>query len=179
MVLELDITNQDVAKIAEMIDAEIAALVPDWKTDTECFQNVNNNNNNTAGFCGDCASNGYIQETVSSGEKSHHNHHEFDSSDDKSCSSVHGRFADIWGLRESHSDDGEKQISRKVRSGWSENEMRRELRWLTARHKIQLMRVRGQTICEMPTDISVLPGNSASPPLLYRAISLPVDAVDM
>ncbi|XP_020886732.1 serine/threonine-protein kinase WNK2-like [Arabidopsis lyrata subsp. lyrata] len=33
MVSELDITNQDVAKIAEMIDAEIAALVPDWKTD--------------------------------------------------------------------------------------------------------------------------------------------------
>ncbi|XP_010488267.1 PREDICTED: serine/threonine-protein kinase WNK2 [Camelina sativa] len=185
MVSELDITNQDVAKIAEMIDAEIAALVPDWKTDTECSQNViNNNNNNTAGFCGDCASNGYIQEETvsSSGEKSHHHHHEFDSSEDKSCSSVHGRFADFWGLRESHSDDGEKQSSRKVRSGcwWSENEMRRELRWLKARHKIQLMRVRGQTICETPTEISVTPTeNSASPPLLYRAISLPVDAVDI
>ncbi|CAL9221879.1 unnamed protein product [Arabidopsis halleri] len=182
MVSELDITNQDVAKIAEMIDAEIAALVPDWKTDTESSSNVNNiNNNNTAGFCGDCASNGYIQETVSSGEKSHHHHHhEFDSSDDKSCSSVHGRFADIWGLRESYSDDGGKQSSRKVRSGrWSENEMRRELRWLKARHRIQLMKVRGQTICDTPLEISVTPGNSASPPLLYRAISLPVDAVDM
>ncbi|EOA30205.1 hypothetical protein CARUB_v10013321mg [Capsella rubella] len=189
MVSELDITNQDVAKIAEMIDAEIAALVPDWKTDTESSLIVNNNNkNNTEGFCGDCASNGYIQETVSSGEVSHHHHHhhhhhhEFDSSDDKSCSSVHGRFADIWGLRESHSDDGEKQGSRKVRSGWwSENEMRRELRWLKARHKIQLMRMRGQTLCETPTEISVTPGMgySASPPLLYRAISLPVDAVDI
>ncbi|XP_020886694.1 serine/threonine-protein kinase WNK2 isoform X2 [Arabidopsis lyrata subsp. lyrata] len=181
MVSELHITNQDVAKIAEMIDAEIAALVPDWKTDAESSSNVNNNNNNnTAGFCGDCASNGYIQETVSSGEKSHHHHHEFDSSDDKSCSSVHGRFADIWGLRESYSDDGGKQSSRKVRSGrWSKNEMRRELRWLKARHRIQLMKVRGQTICDTPMEISVTPGNSASPPLLYRAISLPVDAVDM
>ncbi|BAB01779.1 MAP kinase [Arabidopsis thaliana] len=181
MVSELDITNQDVAKIAEMIDAEIAALVPDWKNDTESSQNVNNNkNNNTAGFCGECASNGYIQETVSSGEKSHHNHHEFDSSEDKSCSSVHGRFADMWGLRESYSDDGEKQSSRKVRSGrWSENEMRRELRWLKARHKIQLMKMRGQTICETPIEISLTPGTSVSLPLLYRAISLPVDAVDM
>ncbi|KAG7626197.1 Protein kinase-like domain superfamily [Arabidopsis thaliana x Arabidopsis arenosa] len=181
MVSELDITNQDVAKIAEIIDAEIAALVPDWKNDTESSQNVNNNkNNNTAGFCGECASNGYIQETVSSGEKSHHNHHEFDSSEDKSCSSVHGRFADMWGLRESYSDDGEKQSSRKVRSGrWSENEMRRELRWLKARHKIQLMKMRGQTICETPMEISLTPGTSVSLPLLYRAISLPVDAVDM
>ena len=96
MVSELDITNQDVAKIAEMIDAEISALVPDWKIDdhnvTESESNVNNNNGR---FCGNCASNGYIQETVSSnselsGEKSHqHHHHQFDA---RSCSSVHGRF---------------------------------------------------------------------------------------
>ncbi|CAF1931240.1 hypothetical protein Bca4012_073214 [Brassica carinata] len=215
MVSELDITNQDVAKIAEMIDAEISALVPDWKIDdhnvTESESNVNNNN---GGFCGNCASNGYIQETVSSnselsGEKSHqHHHHQFD---DRSCSSVHGRFeeisyqvegegqhgdggdvvvvsgeggnnnrihyADIWGLRDSRSDDGEEEhgtsvsLSRrkKVRGEWwSENEIRRELRWLKARHKIQLDHQR----LKAPTE-------SDSPPLLYRAISLPVDAVDI
>ena len=137
-----------------------------------------------------------------------HHHHQFD---DRSCSSVHGRFeeisyqvegegqhgdggdvvvvcgeggnnnrihyADIWGLRDSRSDDGEEEhgtsvsLSRrkKVRGEWwSENEIRRELRWLKARHK----RVRDhQTICERPS--------SASPPLLYRAFSLPVDAVDI
>ncbi|ESQ47620.1 hypothetical protein EUTSA_v10020315mg [Eutrema salsugineum] len=229
MVSELDITNQDVTKIAEMIDAEIAALVPDWKIDhnvTESDSNVNNNNNN-GGFCGDCASNGYIQETVSSnseisGDKSHH---QFDCSEDRSCSSVHGRFeeisyqvegqeqhggdvvvsgeggngihyADIWGLRDSRSDDGEEQVSlslnprrrRKVKGEWwSENEIRRELRWLKARHRIQLTRVRDQTIFEKPTEISVTTafgerfeiGTSASPPLLCRAISLPVDAVDI
>ncbi|XP_013637752.1 PREDICTED: serine/threonine-protein kinase WNK2 isoform X2 [Brassica oleracea var. oleracea] len=215
MVSELDITNQDVAKIAEMIDAEISALVPDWKIDdhnvTESESNVNNNNGR---FCGNCASNGYIQETVSSnselsGEKSHqHHHHQFD---DRSCSSVHGRFeeisyqvegegqhgdggdvvvvcgeggnnnrihyADIWGLRDSRSDDGEEEhgtsvsLSRrkKVRGEWwSENEIRRELRWLKARHKIQLDHQR----LKAPTE-------SDSPPLLYRAISLPVDAVDI
>ncbi|KAL0742896.1 hypothetical protein Bca4012_084409 [Brassica carinata] len=220
MVSELDITNQDVAKIAEMIDAEIAALVPDWKTDDdqnvkESESNVNNNNNNNGGFCGNCATNGYIQETVSSNsevcdEKSHQHHHQFD---ERSCSSVHGRFeeisyqvegqeqhgdgggdvvfvsgeggnnngihyADIWGLRDSRSDDGvEEQGSvRKVRGEWwSENEIRRELRWLKARHKIQLARVSDhQRMCceKKPTE-------SASPTLLYRAISLPVDAVDI
>ncbi|CDY38324.1 BnaC05g30170D [Brassica napus] len=176
MVSELDITNQDVAKIAEMIDAEISALVPDWKIDdhnvTESESNVNNNN---GGFCGNCASNGYIQETVSSnselsGEKSHqHHHHQFD---DRSCSSVHGRihYADIWGLRDSRSDDGEEEHgTKKVRGEWwSENEIRRELRWLKARHKIQLDHQR----LKAPTE-------SDSPPLLYRAISLPVDAVDI
>ncbi|KAH0891794.1 hypothetical protein HID58_054223 [Brassica napus] len=182
MVSELDITNQDVAKIAETIDAEIAALVPDWKVNN----NVRNSNNEA-------------------GEKSHHYHHQFECSDDRSCSSVHGRFeeisyqaegqeqgsgdvvvvsgegnnnrihcADIWGLRDSRSDGGGEEESslkprRKVEGEWwPENEIRRELRWLKARHK----RVRDhQTICEKPS--------SASPPLLYRAFSLPVDAVDI
>lgn len=164
MVAELDITTQDVAKIAEMIDAEIAALVPNWKTDNKVTESSQISSNSEV-----------------TGEKSlsHHHDHELDCSDDKSCSSVHGRFADIWGLRHSRSDDGEEQSSKKIKGEWlSENEMRRELRWLKARHRIQLTRVRGQTICETPTEISVTPGASASPPLLYRAISLPVDAVD-
>lgn len=225
MVSELDITNQDVAKIAEMIDAEIAALVPDWKTDhnvTETDSNVNNNNKN-AGFCGNCASNEYLQETVSSNseisrDKSHH--HQFDCPDEnRNCSSVHGRFeeisyqmegqeqhgvggnvvvsggegnkaihyADIWGLRDSRSDEEEessvslKQSPRNVK--WSENEIRRELRWLKARHRIQLTRAR-----DHQTEIAVTTGvgekfeigtSASSPPLLYRAISLPVDALDI
>ncbi|KAJ4897606.1 Serine/threonine-protein kinase WNK2 [Raphanus sativus] len=183
MVSELDITNQDVEKIAEMIDAEIAALVPGWKK-------VNNNRNK-------------------GGEKSHHNHHQLECSEDRSCSSVHGRFeeisyqvegqqeqdgsgdvvvsgegnknnrihyADIWGLRDSRSDGGEEEESslKVVEGEWvSENEIRRKLRWLKARHK----RVRDhQTICEkQPAEM----GSSGSLPLLYRAVSLPVDAVDI
>ncbi|KFK39534.1 hypothetical protein AALP_AA3G256700 [Arabis alpina] len=223
MVSELDITNQDVAKIAEMIDTEIAALVPNWKTDHNVTKSDSNVNNNNVGFCGNCATNNYIQETVSSNSettgdnKSHHHHHQFDCSDEnRSCNTVHGRFeeisyqmegqeqhgvgnvvvsqegingihyADIWGLRDSRSDDGEEEQSSKqnhprtVKGGmWSENEIRRELRWLKARHRIQLTRARDhhQTIWETPTEISVT--SASSPPLLYRAISLPVDAVDI
>ncbi|CAO2837116.1 unnamed protein product [Amaranthus hypochondriacus] len=46
MVAELEITDQDVISIADMIDGEIAALVPGWKKgpgieDTPCFSDVN------------------------------------------------------------------------------------------------------------------------------------------
>nr|DAD33673.1 TPA_asm: hypothetical protein HUJ06_012524 [Nelumbo nucifera] len=54
MVAELDITDQDVTKIADMIDGEIASLVPEWKPgpgieEGPCFQ--------SATFCQHCASN--------------------------------------------------------------------------------------------------------------------------
>ncbi|XVF31192.1 hypothetical protein REPUB_Repub16aG0124400 [Reevesia pubescens] len=54
MVAELDITDQDVTKIADMIDGEIASLVPDWMPgpgieETPPFSNQN--------FCHNCASN--------------------------------------------------------------------------------------------------------------------------
>ncbi|KAF3454352.1 hypothetical protein FNV43_RR04799 [Rhamnella rubrinervis] len=54
MVAELDITDQDVTRIADMIDGEIASLVPEWKPgpgieETPRFANQN--------FCFNCASN--------------------------------------------------------------------------------------------------------------------------
>ncbi|CAI9757282.1 unnamed protein product [Fraxinus pennsylvanica] len=54
MVAELDITDQDVTKIADMIDGEIALLVPEWRPgpgydETPRFSNSN--------FCLNCASN--------------------------------------------------------------------------------------------------------------------------
>lgn len=54
MVAELDLTDQDVTRIAEMIDGEIASLVPEWKRglgmeETPQFANQN--------FCGNCFSN--------------------------------------------------------------------------------------------------------------------------
>ncbi|KAF5739527.1 hypothetical protein HS088_TW12G00733 [Tripterygium wilfordii] len=54
MVAELDITDQDVTKIADMIDGEIASLVPEWRSgpgieETHCFANQN--------YCQNCASN--------------------------------------------------------------------------------------------------------------------------
>lgn len=54
MVAELDITDQDVTRIADMIDGEIASLVPEWRLgpgieETPRFANQ--------GFCHNCASN--------------------------------------------------------------------------------------------------------------------------
>ncbi|GAV81183.1 Pkinase domain-containing protein [Cephalotus follicularis] len=54
MVGELDITDQDETKIADMIDGEIASLVPEWRPgpgieETPCFANQS--------FCHNCASN--------------------------------------------------------------------------------------------------------------------------
>ncbi|KAL6966351.1 Serine/threonine-protein kinase wnk1, variant 2 [Sarracenia purpurea var. burkii] len=54
MVAELDITDQDVTKIANMIDGEIASLVPEWSPgpgieETPQFAN--------SSFCHNCASN--------------------------------------------------------------------------------------------------------------------------
>ncbi|XP_057501813.1 probable serine/threonine-protein kinase WNK9 [Actinidia eriantha] len=54
MVAELDITDQDVTKIANMIDGEIALLVPEWKSwpgieETPKFANLS--------LCHNCASN--------------------------------------------------------------------------------------------------------------------------
>lgn len=54
MVAELDITDQDVTRIADMLDGEIASLVPEWKSgpgieETPLFANQNS--------CGNCFSN--------------------------------------------------------------------------------------------------------------------------
>ena len=54
MVAELDITDQDVTRIADMIDGEIASLVPEWRPgpgleETPRFANQ--------GLCHNCASN--------------------------------------------------------------------------------------------------------------------------
>ncbi|KAK7277847.1 hypothetical protein RJT34_22866 [Clitoria ternatea] len=54
MVAELDITDQDVTRIADMIDGEIASLVPEWRPgpgidETPRFANQ--------GFCHNCVSN--------------------------------------------------------------------------------------------------------------------------
>ncbi|GLT90524.1 hypothetical protein SLE2022_084510 [Rubroshorea leprosula] len=93
MVAELDITDQDVTKIADMIDGEIASLVPEWRPgpgieETPRFVNQN--------FCHNCASihtsNGSLTEYLS---------HNSDIKDlqlqccRNGCASMHGRFEEI------------------------------------------------------------------------------------
>ncbi|KAE8729112.1 putative serine/threonine-protein kinase WNK1 [Hibiscus syriacus] len=91
MVAELDITDQDVMKIADMIDGEIASLIPKWRQgpgieETPCFSNPN--------FCHDCASStGSLLDFLT------HNGGAKDSRLPQccrtGCASMHGRFEEI------------------------------------------------------------------------------------
>lgn len=93
MVAELDITDQDVTKIADMIDGEIASLVPEWKpgpgiVETPRFANQ--------GFCRNCASNrtstGSLMEYFSN---PHGTNLQLLQCCRNGCASMHGRFGEI------------------------------------------------------------------------------------
>lgn len=162
MVAELDITDQDVTKIAEMIDGEIAALVPEWKAG---FGLDESPNIISGGCCQNCdlpktGKNVHILECPKHG-----------------CGSVHGRFEEITyqvegsehcatdsaPLGSSQSDHDESldhsskektegivrkngdanehatpTTSNSVLNDDYENELRQELRWFKAKYKMQL-----------------------------------------
>ncbi|KAL7239287.1 hypothetical protein ACSBR2_005234 [Camellia fascicularis] len=82
MVAELDITDQDVTKIADMIDGEITSLVPEWNPglgieETPHFAN--------SSFCHNCASNCTSTHSVMN----------FPQCSGNGCASMHGRFEEI------------------------------------------------------------------------------------
>lgn len=94
MVAELDITDQDVTRIADMIDGEIASLVPEWKPgpgieETPRFANQN--------FCFNCASNrtssGSLLEFLSKNPGA--NNLQVLQCCRHGCASMHGRFEEI------------------------------------------------------------------------------------
>ncbi|CBI34208.3 unnamed protein product, partial [Vitis vinifera] len=117
MVAELDITDQDVTKIADMIDGEIASLVPEWKPgpgieETPCFATLNL-----------CAKNLQIFQ-CSNG-----------------CAAMHGRFEEI-----TYQVDG---ADHHIPEGQSEelhydyeNEIQQVLRWLKAKHQMEMRGLR-------------------------------------
>ncbi|KAL3537865.1 hypothetical protein ACH5RR_001231 [Cinchona calisaya] len=94
MVAELDMTDQDVSKIADMIDEEIVSLVPEWKpgpgiVETPQFANFN--------FCQNCASN-----HTSTGSFMNFLLHnpgatniQFSQCLGNGCAATHGRFEEI------------------------------------------------------------------------------------
>lgn len=90
MVFELDITNQDVHKIADMIDGEISCLVPEWKRGLGLLEENPHHENN--GYCQSCDSNGSRTNYLSSRSNPAKNllhcsrHH---------CGAIHGRFEEI------------------------------------------------------------------------------------
>ncbi|KAL5835446.1 hypothetical protein ACOSQ3_015006 [Xanthoceras sorbifolium] len=94
MVAELDITDQDVTKIADMIDGEIASLVPAWRPgpgieETPRFANQN--------FCHNCASNrtstGSLNDFLSHNQGS--KNLQLLQCCRNGCASMHGRFEEI------------------------------------------------------------------------------------
>ncbi|CAN1272045.1 Serine/threonine-protein kinase WNK1 [Linum perenne] len=87
MVGELDITDQDVTKIADMIDGEIASLVPEWRLGPGIIDETPRFANQT--FCHNCASTrtstGSLIEFMSS----------LPCCRDGCAASMHGRFEEV------------------------------------------------------------------------------------
>ncbi|KAA8544964.1 hypothetical protein F0562_019819 [Nyssa sinensis] len=94
MVAELDITDQDVTKIADMIDGEIVSLVPEWKPgpgieETPRFANLS--------FCHNCASNhtsdgsfkNFLSKNLSAKDL------QILQCSGNGCAAMHGRFEEI------------------------------------------------------------------------------------
>ncbi|XAR57243.1 Non-specific serine/threonine protein kinase [Bertholletia excelsa] len=91
MVAELDITDQDVNKIADMIDGQIASLVPEWRAGLITEESLNHRDSS---YCHNCASNCSLMDYLSSngrGAKSL----EVLKCSQKGCAAIHGRFEEI------------------------------------------------------------------------------------
>ncbi|KAJ9182106.1 hypothetical protein P3X46_006134 [Hevea brasiliensis] len=91
MVSELDITGQDVLKIADMIDSEIPSLVPEWKRGQG---KVESPQGTDATFCHNCSSYGHLLDYMSShspGAKSL----QVLQCTKQGCANAHGRFEEI------------------------------------------------------------------------------------
>ncbi|XP_021897107.1 probable serine/threonine-protein kinase WNK9 isoform X1 [Carica papaya] len=92
MVSELDISDQDVMKIADMIDGEIASLVPEWKRKQEMEEE--GLDCTSPSFCQKCGSNGYLMDYASPKNQGVNNLQVLHCSK-HGCTVVHGRFEEI------------------------------------------------------------------------------------
>ncbi|KAF4365009.1 hypothetical protein F8388_001757 [Cannabis sativa] len=91
MVNELDITDQDVIKIADMIDNEIAILVPEWKRGLAVEENKHCS---ATSLCHNCDTNGSIMDYVTSDSSAAKNLQVLECSKHGSAA-IHGRFEEI------------------------------------------------------------------------------------
>lgn len=91
MVDELDITDQDVTKIADMIDGEIATLVPEWKRELALEENQHCS---STSVCQKCDSNGSFLDYVTSDSSGAKNLQILQCSK-HGCTAIHGRFEEI------------------------------------------------------------------------------------
>ncbi|KAF2287889.1 hypothetical protein GH714_003103 [Hevea brasiliensis] len=137
MVAELDITDQDVTKIADTIDGEIASLVPDWRPgpgieETPRFANQT--------FCHNCASNrtsnGSLIDFLSNNPCCRNG-----------CASMHGRFEEItFQADEPELHSTEDFLHCTVTSQTVMRTKSKELRWLKAKYHIELGKLRDQQL---------------------------------
>ncbi|KAL8047934.1 hypothetical protein ABFX02_07G031300 [Erythranthe guttata] len=124
MVSELDLTNQDGTKIAEMIDGEIASLIPDWKTEF-ALEETNHK------FCHSCAS-----DSSSSYKPAGKSLKVLECTKDGCGSgSIHGRFEEIT-YQVEDSLVGPTDQENETFDQLAENkDIRQELMWLKAKIK--------------------------------------------
>lgn len=92
MVDELDITDQDVTKIADMIDAEIATLVPEWKKGSLIEENHHSSSENS---CQICAANDSLLDYVAQDNPCAKNLQVLQCCSKQGCATIHGRFEEI------------------------------------------------------------------------------------
>ncbi|KAK4798022.1 hypothetical protein SAY86_030348 [Trapa natans] len=126
MVAELDINDQDVTKIADLIDEEICLLVPEWLPGPMIEEMPRFTNE---GFCHNCVSNhtstGSLMEFLSNNLESKNPHVQC-----LGCASMHGRFEEIsYHLEESnHQGTGEgctdSRCQLDYREIWNQQESR-------------------------------------------------------
>lgn len=114
MVCELDITDQDVKKIADMIDGEIATLVPEWKRGTSLEETQACNESNV---CHNCALNSSLLDYVSPQNPATKNLHILQCSEEHGCASIHGRFEEItYQVEGSEQFNGDEENLRRTSS---------------------------------------------------------------
>lgn len=169
MVAELDITDQDVTKIAEMIDDEIASLVPEWrnpihKTSSCCYlQDLQCSKHG----CG--SMHGRFEEIMERVERVEHS---------EVNSITNGEIENDLGNKNDENAPNARAIDPSTLTEDYENVISQELRWLKAKYQMQLRELRDQQLGVVPR-----PTNLDSDPLLghslHRASSLPVDATDV
>lgn len=91
MVDELDIMDQDVTKIADMIDAEIVTLVPEWKKGSSTEENQHSPSLNS---CHKCGANVSLLDYVTPYNPGSKNLQVLQCSKHE-CATIHGRFQEI------------------------------------------------------------------------------------
>ncbi|KAF5465696.1 hypothetical protein F2P56_015677 [Juglans regia] len=91
MVAELDITDQDMIKVADMIDSEISTLVPEWNRGLGIEESLHCTNGN---FCHNCVSKDSLLDYVSSNCPGPKNLQVLQCSK-QGCAAIHGRFEEI------------------------------------------------------------------------------------